>query len=344
MHARVLPFDGLTHWACTLPLFYESHDASIQKQTAQSRMLQYRVIVYKLHCPRKNLRVKLDAPCEVKSRAAAWSRLPSLTSLEVRLLLASTATSLASILTRTSRRDLTANHTIFTFTFTSKDPRNSLANMPSKKAPEKVWVVVGPSMVNYLGVYTMPTIQGVYADFNSANEAAAGFGGHGHVAECPVNYTSRYGASINCSPGVLLTHEIISTNTANVDTDTKSKTKTPKTPKTEKDANGESTTKRASTKTTVPDGLTGSLDGLKLVFTGTFTHMDHKTCVAATEKHGGEVVTKLTESDFIVLGTKPGPKKVEEIAKEGLRTMTEEEFYARIGADFEPPAKKAKKA
>lgn len=343
MHTCVLPFNGLTHWACTLPLFYESHDGSIRKK--KDRAIQNASVSghsIQTSLPTKKLRVKLDAPCEVKSRAAAWSRLPNLTSLEVRLLLASTATSLASILTRTSRRDLTANQTIFTFT--SKDPRNSLANMPSKKAPEKVWVVVGPSMVNYLGVYTMPTVQGVYADFNSANEAAAGFGGHGHVAECPVNYTSRYGASINCPPAILLTHESISTNTANVDTDTKSKTKTPKTPKTEKDANGESATKRASTKTTVPDGITGSLDGLKLVFTGTFTHMDHKTCVAATEKHGGEIVTKLTESDFVVLGTKPGPKKVEEITKEGLRTMTEEEFYARIGADFEPPAKKAKKA
>lgn len=44
-----------------------------------------------------------------------------------------------------------------------------------------------------------------------------------------------------------------------------------------------------------------------------------------------------------MLGEKPGPNKLEEISKEGYHTMTEEEFYDRIEAEFAPPAKRAKK-
>ena len=38
-----------------------------------------------------------------------------------------------------------------------------------------------------------------------------------------------------------------------------------------------------------------------------------------------------------------GYSPLEEITKEGYSTMTEEEFYDRIGAEFAPPAKRVKK-
>lgn len=73
--------------------------------------------------------------------------------------------------------------------------------------------------------------------------------------------------------------------------------------------------------------------------------MDRKTCEQAVIAHGGHFVTKLSEGNFVVLGMNPGSKKTEEIDNETLTTMTEEEFFDRIGADWvEPPAKKAKKS
>lgn len=50
--------------------------------------------------------------------------------------------------------------------------------------------------------------------------------------------------------------------------------------------------------------------------------------------------------DYVVLGTKPGPKKLEDIKKAGIPTMTEQEFMDRIkgedGSSSEPPKKKVK--
>lgn len=70
--------------------------------------------------------------------------------------------------------------------------------------------------------------------------------------------------------------------------------------------------------------------------------MDRKTCEQTVTMYGGQFVTKVAESDFVVLGNKPGPKKLEEINDGGLTTMTEEEFFNRIGAVLERPTKKAK--
>lgn len=70
--------------------------------------------------------------------------------------------------------------------------------------------------------------------------------------------------------------------------------------------------------------------------------MDRKTCENTVNTYGGDFVTKLAESDYVVLGNKPGPKKLEEINEGGLTTMTEDEFFNRIGAVLERPTKKAK--
>ena len=71
--------------------------------------------------------------------------------------------------------------------------------------------------------------------------------------------------------------------------------------------------------------------------------MDHATFEQTVEKFGGTFTKKFADSTSIVLGEKPGPTKLEEITKEGYNTMTEEEFYDRIEAEYAPPAKRAKK-
>ncbi|QIX01668.1 hypothetical protein AMS68_007185 [Peltaster fructicola] len=85
----------------------------------------------------------------------------------------------------------------------------------------------------------------------------------------------------------------------------------------------------------IAQGQEGSLDGLKLLFTGTFT-MDRKTCEATAVKHGATIVTQLKHADLIVLGTKPGPKKVAEIKDNGYKTVDEAGFNAMLQGEAAP--------
>jgi len=71
--------------------------------------------------------------------------------------------------------------------------------------------------------------------------------------------------------------------------------------------------------------------------------MDLPTFQQAVEKFGGSYTKKFAEASSIVLGEKPGPKQLEEITNGRYQTMSEEEFHEEIGADFAPPAKRAKK-
>ncbi|KAK8045520.1 hypothetical protein PG993_005544 [Apiospora rasikravindrae] len=77
----------------------------------------------------------------------------------------------------------------------------------------------------------------------------------------------------------------------------------------------------------IPAGKPDCLEGLKLLFTGTFETMDRKTSVATAIKYGADVITKLEDTDYIVLGTRAGPKKLQEINEKELETITEEEFF-----------------
>lgn len=77
----------------------------------------------------------------------------------------------------------------------------------------------------------------------------------------------------------------------------------------------------------IPAGLPNCLEGLKLLFTGTFETMDRKTSIATAIQYGGQVVSKLEDTDYIVLGTRAGPKKLQEINEKELETITEEEFF-----------------
>ena len=77
-------------------------------------------------------------------------------------------------------------------------------------------------------------------------------------------------------------------------------------------------------------GKANALEGMKLLFTGTMERMDRATSKKTAEAHGATVITKLADTDLIILGTRAGPKKLQEIEEKGLRTCTEEEFIAMV--------------
>ena len=77
----------------------------------------------------------------------------------------------------------------------------------------------------------------------------------------------------------------------------------------------------------IPEGKPNCLRGLKLLFTGTFETMDRRTSIATAVRYGGEVVTKLEDTDYIVVGLRAGPKKLQEINEKELETINEDEFF-----------------
>lgn len=79
----------------------------------------------------------------------------------------------------------------------------------------------------------------------------------------------------------------------------------------------------------IPDGKPDSLAGLKVLFTGTF-NIDRKTSEATAVKYGARIITKLEDTDYIILGAKAGPKKLEVIAEHGLETIDEDQFYEML--------------
>ncbi|KAK4505292.1 hypothetical protein PRZ48_003255 [Zasmidium cellare] len=89
---------------------------------------------------------------------------------------------------------------------------------------------------------------------------------------------------------------------------------------------------KSAKKSSIPTGKAGSLKGLKLIFTGTFDTMDRKTSEATAIKYGATITpaNKLDEADMIVLGTRAGQKKIDEIEEKDLKTISEEEFLEMI--------------
>lgn len=79
----------------------------------------------------------------------------------------------------------------------------------------------------------------------------------------------------------------------------------------------------------IPDGKPDSLAGLKVLFTGTFD-IDRKTSEATAIKYGARIITKLEDTDYIILGARAGPKKLDTIAEHGLETIDEGQFYEML--------------
>ncbi|KAK9776716.1 hypothetical protein SCAR479_06454 [Seiridium cardinale] len=78
---------------------------------------------------------------------------------------------------------------------------------------------------------------------------------------------------------------------------------------------------------TIPEGIPNCLAGLKLIFTGTFETMDRKTSIATAITYGAEVISKLEDTDYIIIGTRAGPAKLKKINELELETISEEEFF-----------------
>lgn len=83
---------------------------------------------------------------------------------------------------------------------------------------------------------------------------------------------------------------------------------------------------------------------MTLATSGTLSTLTRETFNETVEKFGGVHTNKFADATSIVLGTNPGTKKLEEIAEKSYDTVTEEDFYNMIGAEYVPPAKKAKKS
>ncbi|KAI9172650.1 brct domain containing protein [Paramyrothecium foliicola] len=81
------------------------------------------------------------------------------------------------------------------------------------------------------------------------------------------------------------------------------------------------------TRKRIPEGIPSCLEGVKLLFTGTFDTMDRVTSIATANKYGAEVVTKLEDTDYIVTGQRIGPKKAQVINELELETINEQEFF-----------------
>ncbi|KAK5172669.1 uncharacterized protein LTR77_002789 [Saxophila tyrrhenica] len=134
-------------------------------------------------------------------------------------------------------------------------------------------------------------------------------------------------------------------------TDPKEKTPKPKRPLTEKELENRAARQK------VPTGSPTALLGWKVIFVGTLG-LEHKALETATTQCGGEVVKKIEEANYIVVGKKPGTKSQELMQKStadqiseaafisSLRPDAEDEMldgFAQVDSDAEPPMKKQKK-
>ncbi|KAK5136420.1 hypothetical protein LTR08_003065 [Meristemomyces frigidus] len=76
-----------------------------------------------------------------------------------------------------------------------------------------------------------------------------------------------------------------------------------------------------------PEGRPGVLNGLKVVFTGTFD-LDRDTCVATAKRYGATVQgAPSKDTDYVFLGARAGWKKLEVIEQLGLETVDEAGFF-----------------
>lgn len=93
----------------------------------------------------------------------------------------------------------------------------------------------------------------------------------------------------------------------------------------------------------VPEGRPGSLTGFSFLFTGTLDGLDRATLEETVATYGGQITKKIDDASFVVIGVKPGPKKLEEIKQKGTKTLTQAEFFEMFGGYYqESPTKKAK--
>ncbi|KAG8855857.1 hypothetical protein FRB96_006679 [Tulasnella sp. 330] len=81
----------------------------------------------------------------------------------------------------------------------------------------------------------------------------------------------------------------------------------------------------------IPDGKPNCLAGLAFVFTGELPGVTREEGQDAVKRYGGRTTTAPSKkTDYVVVGESAGPKKLELIAKLGLKTLNEDEFVKMI--------------
>lgn len=82
---------------------------------------------------------------------------------------------------------------------------------------------------------------------------------------------------------------------------------------------------------TIPAGAENCLAGLSFVFTGVLDTLGREEGQALVKKYGGKVTTgPSSKTSYVVLGSDAGPKKLETIQKNKLKTINEEGLFELI--------------
>lgn len=83
--------------------------------------------------------------------------------------------------------------------------------------------------------------------------------------------------------------------------------------------------------TNMPEGAPNCLAGLTFVFTGILSTLGREQGQALVKQYGGKCTTSVSKkTSFVVLGTDAGPKKLEVIRDNNLKTINEEGLFALI--------------
>ena len=81
----------------------------------------------------------------------------------------------------------------------------------------------------------------------------------------------------------------------------------------------------------IPTGAENCLAGLAFVFTGVLETLDREDGISLVKRHGGKITTApSSKTSYVVLGSEAGPKKLETIAKLGLKTIDEDGLFELI--------------
>lgn len=74
------------------------------------------------------------------------------------------------------------------------------------------------------------------------------------------------------------------------------------------------------------------LEGLTLLYTGTFEHFTREEIEKKIESNGGRLVSGVSKKlDYLIVGEGAGPSKLKKAADLGVKTISEQEFIAMIG-------------
>lgn len=82
-----------------------------------------------------------------------------------------------------------------------------------------------------------------------------------------------------------------------------------------------------------PNGEPNCLSGLRFLITGTLEGFNRREATDLIEEYGGTMEKTLKQDlDYVVLGVKAGPKKLEQIEQWGLETLDQKGLYALIAS------------